>query len=150
MNTENFVVDNGGEGQVVKDVGAVSPHIDRAILSEALVIESIHLSDLSTLVISSDKSNSLWVSDLEGQEEEECLNGVVASIDEISHEEVICVWALATHFEKLLQIVELTMDITTNGDWTLHMLDIGLFLQNFFCSIAQGLHIGLLDVITSL
>ena len=43
MDTEDLAVDDGGEGEVVEDLGAVPPHRDAPILPQALVIESIDL-----------------------------------------------------------------------------------------------------------
>ena len=112
--TEYFVIDDGCESQIVKDVGAVPPHIDGSILPQAFVVEAIHLSNLPALVISSDKRNSFGVPNLEGQQKQESLHGVVAAIDEVSHEEVIGVGALATHFKELFQVIELPMNISAD------------------------------------
>jgi hypothetical protein len=69
-------------------------------------------------VISSDESDAFWVSDLKGKQEEESLDRVVASINEITHEEVVRVRAFTADFEKLLEVVKLAVDVTTNlKDW---------------------------------
>ena len=54
------------------------------------------------------------------------------SVNKISHEQVVCVGTLSTNFEKLFQVVELTMDITTDGHRGGYWLNVGFFLQNFF------------------
>ena len=71
MHTEDLIINYGSKSQIVKNVSAISPNVYRAILSEAFVIETIHLGDLSALVVSSDQSDSFWVSDLEGQKKKE-------------------------------------------------------------------------------
>lgn len=38
-----LVVNNGGQAEVVKDLGAVPPHVDGAILSLTLIIEPVNL-----------------------------------------------------------------------------------------------------------
>ena len=38
---------------------------------------------------------------------------MAASVDKVTHKEVVGVGALASDFEELLQVEELTMDITT-------------------------------------
>jgi len=53
MHAEDPRVDDGCERQVVKDLGAVAPDIDGAVLAQTLIIEAIYLSDLARLVISS-------------------------------------------------------------------------------------------------
>ena len=39
---------------------------------------------------------------------------VVASVNIVAHEEIICVRALSTYLEKFHQVIELTMDIATD------------------------------------
>jgi len=114
MHTEDLIINYCSKSEIVKNVCAVSPDVYRAILSEALIVETIHLSDLSAFMISSDQRDSFRVSDLEGQKKKEGLNGVAASVDKVSHEEIVRVWALSSHLEKLFQIVELTVDVTAN------------------------------------
>lgn len=64
MNTENLVINESRETEVVEDLSAVSPNIDGAILSKALVIKAIDLCDLTTLVVTTDQSDAVWVSHL--------------------------------------------------------------------------------------
>jgi hypothetical protein len=118
MHTEYFIVDNCCKGKVVENVGAVPPDIDGTVFPQTFVVEAINLCDLSALMISSDKSDALGVSHLEGKQEEESLHRIVTSIHEIAHEEVVCVGALTADFEKFLEVVKLAMDVTTNlWDW---------------------------------
>ena len=86
MDTENFVVNNGCEGEVIEDLCAVAPDINTSILTEALIVETIYLRDLTRFMVSTDQSDALWISDLQGEQEQEGFNGVVASIDEVAHE----------------------------------------------------------------
>ena len=74
MHTENFIVDDGCKCQVIEDVRAIAPNIYTAVFSEAFIVEAINLSNLSALVISSDQSNTLWVTHLKGQQKEEGLH----------------------------------------------------------------------------
>ena len=39
------------------------------------------------------------------------------SIHEITHKEVVCVWTLASHFEQLLQVIELSVNVSTNLEY---------------------------------
>lgn len=54
MNAEDLVVNDCCKGQVIEDLSAISPHIDRTIFSKTFVVETVHLGDLATLVIASD------------------------------------------------------------------------------------------------
>eukprot|EP00345_Euplotes_harpa_P009278 CAMPEP_0168340200 /NCGR_PEP_ID=MMETSP0213-20121227/13919_1 /TAXON_ID=151035 /ORGANISM="Euplotes harpa, Strain FSP1.4" /LENGTH=54 /DNA_ID=CAMNT_0008346385 /DNA_START=467 /DNA_END=631 /DNA_ORIENTATION=- len=53
MNAEDLFVNDRGKRQVVENVGAVSPDVNRAVFSESLVVESIYLGNLPTLVVAS-------------------------------------------------------------------------------------------------
>jgi len=99
---KNFIIDDCCKGQVVKNGGAVAPHVGRPILAKALIVEAINLGDLSALVVSPDKSDSFRISDLQGQQQQESFYTVISSVNKISHEKIIGVRALTTHLEKLL------------------------------------------------
>lgn len=114
VDTENLVVDDCRQAQVVEDLRAVSPHIYRAILLQALVIESVHLSNLSRLMVSTNQGNAIGVSHFQCQKQQKGLNTIVSSINEVSKEEVIGIRALAAHLEEFNQIIELTMDVTAD------------------------------------
>ena len=47
---------------------------------------------------------------------------VVASVDIVAHEEVICVWRLAANTEKLHKVVELTMYVAAYSHRTFHLI----------------------------
>ena len=94
--------------------------------------EHLHLSNLSGLVVTSEDSDSLLKADLEGDEQSDGLDGVVSTIDVVTHEEVVSLRGMSTNLEKLAQVMELTVDISTDGDWSAHFLHVRLINQNFF------------------
>ena len=51
VQTENVVVDEGREREVVEQVGEVLPHVRVPVLSQTLVVEAVHLRDLPRLVV---------------------------------------------------------------------------------------------------
>ena len=51
--------------QVIKQVGEVLPHVRIAVLAQTLVVESIHLSNLSALVVTTQDSNTIFEPDLQ-------------------------------------------------------------------------------------
>lgn len=99
MDAEDLVVNDGGQAQVVKDLSAVSPHIYRAVLLQALIVKSIHLSNLSGLMVATNQGNAIGVSHFQCKQQKESLNTIVSSINEVSKEKVVGVGALATNLE---------------------------------------------------
>ena len=53
VQTEDLVVDQSGEGEIVKEVCEELPHVCVAVLSEAFIVEAIDLCDLARLVVAS-------------------------------------------------------------------------------------------------
>ena len=67
MHAEDLVIDDGREREVVEDLRAVAPHIHRAVLPETLVVEAVHLRDLSRLVVPANKRDSIGVTNLQAR-----------------------------------------------------------------------------------
>lgn len=65
VKTEDLVVDQSGKREVVEKICEVFPNVGIAILSKALIIEAVHLSDLTGLVVATKDRDALGVSDLE-------------------------------------------------------------------------------------
>lgn len=86
-----MVVDKGGEGEEVKEIGEESPNIGVPVFSETLIIESIHLGDLPRLMVASEDGDAVSIAQLHRYKQGDGFNGVVASVDVVAHEEVICV-----------------------------------------------------------
>lgn len=61
-------VDQGSQREVIEQISKILPDISVAIFSEAFVIESVDLGDLTGLVVTSEDCDSLFVPDLEGNE----------------------------------------------------------------------------------
>lgn len=81
MQTEDLVVDESGQGEVVEQVGEVFPHVCVSVLSETFIVEAVDLGNLTRLVVSAEDGDALRVADLEGDEEGDSLDGEVASVD---------------------------------------------------------------------
>ena len=84
VEAEDLVLDQGGQGEEVKEVGEVLPHVGIAVLSKTFVVKPINLGDLSGLVVSTENCDALGVSDLEGNKQSHGLYRVVTTIDVIT------------------------------------------------------------------
>merc|ERR1712223_679821 len=73
----------------------------------------------------------------------ECLDRVVAAVDEITHEDVASVRDLATLFKELKQVMELPMNITANGDRRAHGLHIAFLDQDLLNLLAEDAQVSL-------
>jgi hypothetical protein len=82
------------------------------------------LGNLSALVVTSQDSNSVREAHFKSDEKSDSLDRVVSAIDVVTHEKVVSVGRLATNFEELTQIVELTMDVTADCHWGTHLLHV--------------------------
>ena len=70
MHTENLCVNASTQWQEVKNFTAVAPDDDVAILLDALLVETVNLSDLATLVISTDQCYTLGVATFQRHQED--------------------------------------------------------------------------------
>lgn len=64
MDAPDGVLDERGEREVVKDLSAIPPHVNGAVLAEAFVVKPIDLCDLSALVVAADQGNPIGIPDL--------------------------------------------------------------------------------------
>ena len=63
---------------------------------------------------------------------------MIASIDIVAHEKIVGVWKVSSDFEKFKQVVELSVNVTTNGDWSSNLDYIGLLDENLLCLFEKG------------
>lgn len=85
VKAEDLVVNEGGQGQEIEKVGEVLPYVCVAVFSQALVVEAVHLCDLTRFVIAAKDSDAGRVADLERNEEGHSLNRVVATVDIVAY-----------------------------------------------------------------
>ena len=65
-------------------------------------------------MISSQDEEVFWILDLVGQEQADSLQRLLATIDVVSEEEVVCFWWEATVLEQSKQIIVLPVNVATN------------------------------------
>lgn len=81
MQAKDLVVNQGGEGEVVEEIGEVFPDVGVAVFAQTLIVEAVNLGDLARFVVAAEDGDAGWVSDFEGDEESNGFNGVIASVD---------------------------------------------------------------------
>lgn len=84
VKTEDLIIDEGGKGKVIKEVGEEFPHVGVAVFTEALVVETVDLGDLAGLVVSAQNGDPLGVPNLERNEERHRLDRVVSTVNVIT------------------------------------------------------------------
>jgi len=141
VDAKDAAVDDGAQGEIIKDFATPAPYVAAAVLALTLVVKPVHLCDLPRLVVSTDERDAIWIAHFERQEKEEGFDAVETSIHEVSNEDVIRFWAGAANLEQLHQIKELSMDVATNGYWGVDDLDIALLDKDFSCLDAQSLNL---------
>jgi len=101
MHTKYLIVNNCSKSQTIEDFGTASPNVQASVLSDTFIIKSVNLSDDSALMVSSEKSNSVFISDFQSDEQQKSLDTIFSTIDIISHENVIWVRREPTNFKQL-------------------------------------------------
>lgn len=81
VQTEDLVVDERGEREVIEKVGEVLPDICVSVFAQTLVVEAVHLGDLAGFVVAAEDGDALGVADFEGNEEGYSFDGVVAAVN---------------------------------------------------------------------
>ena len=137
MDAKYLVVYDGGEGEVVEDIGAVFPHVEAPVLPEAFIVEPVDLRYLPRFVVSPEERHPPLVSHFQGEEQDEGLDRVQSSIDEVPEEEVGDEGRLPADPEQLQQVVELPVDIAAYRHRGVHAGEVGLLSQDFLCLVAQ-------------
>ena len=69
MEAENLAIDQGRKGKIVEQIGEILPDIGIAVLSQAFVVESVDLCDLTGFVVATQDGNSFTVPHLENKKE---------------------------------------------------------------------------------
>ena len=73
MHAENFLVDEGGDGEAIEDVAKDAPESDR-VPAFAFVVETVDSIDLCTFVIASQKEEVLGILNFVAEKKANCLD----------------------------------------------------------------------------
>lgn len=148
VEAEDLIVNEGGEGEIVEQIGEVLPHVGVPVLSQALVVETVNLCDLARFVVASQDGYPRAESHLETDEETDGLYAVVSPVHIVAHEQVVCVRRLPPDAEQLHQIVELAVNIAANCHGAFHILYIAFFGQDLLGLLTERLDLVLTELTT--
>jgi len=139
VQTEDLAVHQRREGQVVKQVSEIFPHVGVSVLPQTLVIETIDLCDLTALVVAAKNGDATTEPHLKCDEEGDGLYAVVAPVHVVPHEEIVGVWRLAADLEELHKVVELSMDVSAHRHGALDALHVTLLAQDLLGLLTEDL-----------
>lgn len=98
MDAEDFVVDDGGDWEVLEDVVEHVPNCPlltwdvARIEAIAVIAKTVELVDVGAFVISAEHEKVFPVEDLVTEEEANCLEALKAAVNVISEEEIVGFW----------------------------------------------------------
>ena len=149
VKADDSIFDDSREREPVKEfINLVEDRVMfRWVFSEsvtALFSEAKGIVDPLILVVTSQKMNLVWESDLQRHEQADCFERVTSSVDVISQEEVVValditvfIWS-SPKIEESHQILVLTMDVTKNLDRGVNFEDHWLCFKNFLSFIGKS------------
>jgi len=88
MHAENFLVDEGGNGEAIEDVAKDAPESDR-VPAFALVVETVDSIDLCTFVIASQKEEVLGILDFVAEKKANGLDGLLSTVNVVTKEKIV-------------------------------------------------------------
>lgn len=113
MHCEDLLINNCCDGQAVEAVSESLPELD-VIASLALIVEAINTVNGCALVVTAKNEEVFGILDLIGKKQADGLQRLLASINVISKEEIICLRRETAVLEQTEKIIILAVDITTN------------------------------------
>ena len=69
MEAEDLILDDCSQGQIIKELCELFPDAGVPVFPQTLIVEAIYLSDLPTLVVSSEDSQSVLVANLQSNKQ---------------------------------------------------------------------------------
>ena len=121
MHAKNLFINKGGNRQAIKAISKYFPHTDIKS-SFTLVIKPINTIDFCIFMVASQQENFIRVSYFVCKKQTNSLQALLATVNIISKEKIICRWGVATIFKKPQKVLILPMYITYGKALTLDML----------------------------
>ena len=109
----------------------------------ACELSDTHLCNLPRLMVSPEERHTVGPASFEDHQPGESLQAVVAPVYKVSHEDVVCVRRRSALSEELLQVVELSMDISADRHGGADGLDVGLLQEKITDQVTELLQLSL-------
>lgn len=113
MHCKDFLVNYCCDREAVEAIRKRFPKF-YVVPSLALIVKSIDAVDGGAFVVSTQNEEVLWVFDLVGKEEADCLQRLLASVNVVSKEEIIRFGWETAIFEEAEKIIILAMYVATD------------------------------------
>lgn len=78
----------------------------------------------------------VFIAHLQGKQHEEGLDTVPSAVHVIPQEDVVSIGRIPADLEQLQQVVQLSVDVSTDGDWRTHPDGVRLSLEDFLGQFA--------------
>ena len=92
MQAEDFISDDCRQWQVIKQLDQHAPNVRITILAQALIVKAVYLCDLPRFVVAAKDGDAVRVTYLERDKQTYSFNTIVAAVDVVTHEQIVCVW----------------------------------------------------------
>jgi hypothetical protein len=113
VHCENLLIDDGRDWQAVEAISESLPEFD-IIPPLALIVKTIDTIDRCAFVVAAENEEVFRILDLVGQKKANSLKRLLASVNIISKEEIVCLRRKAAILEQTKKIVVLSVDITAD------------------------------------
>jgi len=94
-------------------------------------------------MVTSENGQSISIPHFQSNQQSHCFNRIVSSVNIVTHEQIVSIRGSSTNSEEFFQVMELSMDVTTDSDWCSHLLHITFVNEYFFSFLTELLHLSL-------
>jgi hypothetical protein len=129
VHAQDLLVNDGCNWEAVEAISEGLPEFN-IVAAFAFIVETIDAVDRGALVVASQKEEILWVLNFVGEEEANCLKRLLAAVDVITEEEIVCIGREAAVLKESQEIVVLAVNVTTDFNGCLKLKENGLIYED--------------------
>eukprot|EP00931_Biecheleriopsis_adriatica_P032421 TRINITY_DN18918_c0_g1_i3.p1 TRINITY_DN18918_c0_g1~~TRINITY_DN18918_c0_g1_i3.p1 ORF type:complete len:187 (+),score=23.58 TRINITY_DN18918_c0_g1_i3:163-723(+) len=141
MHADDLILDDCCQWQGIEAIRDRLPRLWTFVCPDAFNEEAVNLCDLPTLMVAAQERDALFEAALVEEHQGDAPDAVVATIDIITEKEVVCLWHWPANQEELLEVEEVTVNITDDRDRTADRYAICLLRQNFMHPLTNCYHL---------